>query len=270
MAAEFRYGLQPREWNDAATQSAFISNGYTSGVGAQLARNRQGSVYAGHRDSFRFSEDAGAGSWMFAASGAYPLLCGSIRDLATFTPLKGFLYQNPDESNYGVPLRSGEYRKIMATVEHETCVYVVQGGLDAVGNNIYTSRVTGALAKLVPGQANTALSDLKTDYAVLAYEFAQYDRKFRSCERTHADACAKQFAASSEQEFALFERRISSNNFPARVSGQVDKLEATARKLTRLFEQLAAGAPTVATITKISAGKATLSRQYKTLVHALS
>ena len=265
------YWQSYKDTGHAPAQSAFISDGYTSGVGKQLARNRQGSVYAGHRDTFRFAHDAAAGTWEFSAGGGYPLLCGAVRDLATFTPLKGFLYQNLDESNYGVPLPSGYYRRITTTAEHETCVYVAQGGLDAVGNTIYTSRVTGAFAKRAPGQANSVLSDLETDYSVLAHQLAQYEKRLARCVRRHAtQSCSKPFAVQAEHEFAIFERRLGTDTFPARVRGQVNKLAATARKLTKLFEQLTTSTPTVETLAKIAAGAVTLNRQYTTLVHELS
>lgn len=265
------YWQSYKDTGRAPAKSAFVSAGYASAVGRQFAQNREGSVYAGHRDTFRFAYEPGAGTWQFSAYGGYPFVCGAVADVATFTPLKRFLYQNPDESNYGIPLRSGFYRKIVTTADHQTCVYVEPAGLESVGNTVHSSKVTGVFGKNGPGQANSALSDLETDYSVLAYQLARYDRQLALCVHRHATVgCSKPFAQRAEQEFALFERRLGTDNFPAAARGRVDKLAATARTLTKLFEQLTTSAPTVSTLSKIVNGLATLSRRYEALVHELS
>jgi hypothetical protein len=194
-----------------------------------------------------------------------------VRDRATATPLKGLLHQNSDESNYGVPLQSGDYRKIVTTAEHLTCVYVRPQGLDAVGNTIYTSRVTGVFVKKAPRARNRALNDLETAYSVLAYQLRQYVAKLGVCIRTHAGlACSKLFATRAEHEFALFERRLQTDNLPVRVRSQVGRVDATARSLTKLFEGLTTEPPTVAAALDIRAGISTLDRQFQALVRALS
>jgi hypothetical protein len=56
------YWQSYKDTGRAPTPNTFVADGYTSGVGSQFAQHRQGSVYAGHRDSFRFSADGSAGT----------------------------------------------------------------------------------------------------------------------------------------------------------------------------------------------------------------
>jgi hypothetical protein len=249
----------------------FVRDGYTSGVGERLATRER--IYADHRENFRLSADPTAPSWEFSAYGGYPLRCGTIRDVANDTPLKptGLLYQNADESNYGVPLRAGFYHRITRTTEDETCVYVAAGSLDAVGDNTYHSQVTGALAKKAPAaQKNPNLAKLETDYGVLAYEVGRYQKTLAICEQRHTSGCVRPYALNAGREFALFARRLGTNNFPTSAQRQVDKLAATARQLTLLFGDLATPAPPPTTSSKIAAAIITLEQQYTTLVHKLS
>ena len=260
-----------KDTGHAPTQSVFVSDGYTSGVGEQLAQQRQGSVYAGHRDTFQLDFEPSAGTWQFSAAGGYPLLCGTIRDLETSIPVKGLLYQNPDESNYGVPLRSGAYRKIVTTADHETCVYVTSRGLDAVGNTVYASDVIGMRVKNAPPTRNAALDDVETAYSVLVYQINQYETKLRACIRAHAAlACSSLYANRAEHEFARFERRLGTANLPARVQRQVDQLAATADQLTKLFEQLTNHPPTNTLADEVHTRITTLNHEYRALVAALS
>jgi hypothetical protein len=97
------YWQSYKDTGRAPARSAFVPNGYMSGVGERLAQQRQGSLYAGHRENFSFTADPRAGSWEFSLAG-YPMVCGSVVDHSTNTALGGFLNQNPDESNYGIPL----------------------------------------------------------------------------------------------------------------------------------------------------------------------
>lgn len=260
-----------RNTGRAPTATLFVSDGYTSGVGKQFAQRRQGSIYAGHRDTFRFSAAPALGTWQFSAVGGYPLLCGTIRDLETSVPVKGLLVQNADESNYGVPLRTGEYRRIVTTGDHETCVYVKPTGLDAVGNTSYLSNVTGTRVKNAPGVRNAALADVETAYSVLAYEIHQYQTQLRGCLRTHAPlACSSLYATRAEHELARFARRLGTANLPGRAQAQVERLAATARALTKLFEQLANKRPTPMLFREIDTVFAALNRQYHTLIATAS
>lgn len=255
----------------APVPNAFVDDGYTSGVGKQFAEHRTGSVYAGHRDTFRFGVDPRVGSWEFAVGGGFPFVCGAVRDVATFKPVGGLLNQSADESNYGIPLRPGEYRKIVTTADHLTCVYARGQALDTVGNTIYTPAVTGVFAKHAPRTKHRALDDLETAFSVLASQLGQYETKLRACARTHADlACSKLYATRAEHELALFERRVRTDNLPPRVQGRVARLTATARSLTRLFGQLATGPPTAALTREVDSGFGRLELQYVAIVRALS
>ncbi len=255
----------------APVPSSFVDDGYTSGVGKQFAEHRTGSVYAGHRDTFRFGVDPKVGSWQFAVGGGFPFVCGAVRDVATFKPVGGLLNQSADESNYGIPLRPGRYRSIVTTADHLTCVYARGQALDAVGNNIYTPAVTGVFAKHVPTTRHRALDDFETAFSVLAYQLRQYGTKLRACVKTHADvACSKLYALRAEHELALFERRVRTDNLPARVQVRVASLTATARRLTRLFGQLTTSRPTVALMREVDLGFGRLVLQYSAIVRALS
>lgn len=251
--------------------TVFVDDGYTSLTGAQLARHRQGSVYAGHRDTFRFTSDPASGQWQFGVSGGYPLVCGTVRDVETSTPVKGLLYQSPDEGNYGVPLPVGLYRSITTVGSHETCVYVRPTGLDAVGNNDYQSAVTGRFVKRGPIPKNRALADLETAYWVLATQLQQYETKRIACARSHAHpACSKLYAMRAELQFAGFERTVETDNLPARVKGATTRLIAGARTLNALFGRLATQPSSPQLDAKIRRGITTLDVRYLTLAYALS
>jgi hypothetical protein len=248
--------------------TVFRPDGYTSGVGQQLALGRQGSVYLGYRRRYELTTDKAAGQWEFAASGGNPILCGSISDTETDTPLQGLLTQNPEESNYGVPLPAGDYQQIATTTDHQTCVYVVPGGeLDAAGNTVYPWRVTGK-------PASSALAALETDYGVLITQVQQYEGQLlNECKSSQstASACVSQFAQQTEHQFALFSQQLTGTvPFPPRLAAQVSSLVATARRLTLLSGQLVNTTDIPAAIAKITTGEQTLNHQYNALVRALS
>lgn len=123
--------------------SPFVANGVASQLGQSLATTPEGSVYTGVRNGFHFAADPGAGQWEFSVQGGYPMECGSVRDTSTQTAVSGLLYQNPDETNYGAPLAPGGYRVITTRTDHETCVYPVAGGLDAIGYSDDSFSITG-------------------------------------------------------------------------------------------------------------------------------
>jgi hypothetical protein len=255
-----------KDTGHAPAHTMILPDGSSNGAGQQLASARQGSVYLGYRRHYQLTPDPGAGEWEFAVTGSAQMICGSIRDTETDIPLQGLLYQNPAENNWGLPLPTGNYLQISLATEHETCIYVVQGGLDAVGNNTYTFRVTGK-------RASSDLVALETDYGVLAAQIHQYATKLTSCEKAHllAPSCTKQFAASAEQQFAQFYRLlIGSDQFPARLRGKAAQLAATARQLTLLSAQLASHGQTTELTSKIETNEKNLSHQYKTLAKDLS
>ena len=105
---------------------------------------------------------------------------------------------------------------------------------------------------------------------MLAYQLRRYEKTLTSCEQHHTSGCTKPFATKAGQEFADFERRLGSNDFPSAAQAEVDKLAATARQLTLLFGDLATPAPAPDTDMKIAAALVMLERQYTTLVHELS
>ncbi len=132
--------------------------------------------------------------------------------------------------------------------------------------------MTGVFAKNAKKtKKSPALADLETDYGVLAYQLARYDKTLAVCQHSHpTNSCIKPFAEHAEQEFARFERRLTSNIFPAATQTQVEKIRATARHLTKLYQQFNAGATTAQTLTKIAAATIALNHEYTTLVRELS
>ncbi len=255
-----------KDTGHAPPRSLILPDGSSDGAGQRLALARQDSVYLGSRSHYQLTADPGAGEWEFAVTGSAQMVCGSIRDTDTTTALPGgLMYQNPQEANYGVPLPTGNYLQLVRLTEHETCIYVVKGGLDAVGDNTFGFQLTGKLA-------NNDLVALETNYGVLAEQLSQYGTTLIACERVHplAHSCVKPFAQNAEQQFAHFYDVVTGTEpFPARFSGEAARMAATARQLTLLSGQLAT-AQTMETIKKIETGEKTLSRQYKTLVTDLS
>jgi hypothetical protein len=262
-----------QSWKDTGhppPHTIFQPGGYTTVVGAGLATSHQNSLYLGSRQTFEFAVDPAAGHWEFTLSGLVPMTCGTIVDAVTTTPLTGFLNQNPDESNYGVPLPPGEYRQITLDDEHETCVFAEAAGLNALGNISYFSKVTG---KLVPAATSSALDDLETNFGSLAYQLGQYQKSLIACEKAHPAtvSCIERYGQDSELEIAGFEAVLTrSERFPGRARTQVAQLASTAQQLAARFEELHQKGQSSALMTSISREEQTFVRQYQSLVKALS
>jgi len=230
----------------APNNSAFVSDGYTSGVGEQLARFPQGSTYVGHQQSFSFDSPPSRQSWVFSASGGYPLVCGEVdeTEIDTTNPSTP-MYQNSDESNYGVPLAPGYYSRITNESARDTCVLEDGGGLDAVGDLEYvyarsgTSVTTPANPSAPSGTSgeSSPVSDLETVYGVLGYELSQYITRLQACAHTKVTVCATAFATNASQQFARFSTSLNGLDFPSRLSGQVSTLNSSAVRVSRLFAE---------------------------------
>ena len=130
------------------------------------------SIYNGFRQAYNFQSEASAGSWQFAVTGGYAMECGSILDDAADTAISGYLYQNSDESNYGVPLPPGYYRQITTEAVHETqSLLPFWCGLAVAGDDVDSANVVGSGFIAAPDEPkSTPSSDLERDYDVLAYE----------------------------------------------------------------------------------------------------
>jgi hypothetical protein len=251
-------GYQPR--------SLFLVNGYAAAQGQQLATVRQGTLYAGHREYFSFTADPGAGSWEFSSSGGDPFVCGSVLDTATDAASDGYLNQNSDESNYGVPLPPGEYKKITSLAEHQVCVYGA-GDLDEVGNENYTSEVIGQGRSGAAGHAqqDTIRNDLETAYGVLAYQLLQY-----TADCKEPDSCYKSNAGKIASELALFSNRLTNHRYPSSASSDVTSLEQTTNLLTNLFFRMSrdrGARPSLATIQREAI---TLNEQFDAVIADLT
>jgi hypothetical protein len=222
----------------APDPSVFVTDGTTSGFGEQLAQSPQGMEYAGHIEYKSFGTDPSSPSWSFIAQGGYPMICGSVVDTATdVAPGSGSLYQNADESNYGIPLAAGQYGQIVSKTAHETCVYPVNGGFDASGNSTFTYSVSGNLLHPAPPQVGSStLSDLETAYGVLASELTQYQTNLKTCQQDGGSSCLNVVNNQISGEFGLFANRLMSYKFSSRERSTVTSLYATSAKLSRLFQ----------------------------------
>jgi hypothetical protein len=253
-----------RETGRPPASTPFVSDGYTTGVGEQIARHRQNSIYAGNRERFHFAPNPAAGVWQFGVHGGYPMMCGTLRDVETIVPLKSLLYQNPDETNYGVSLRPGLYRSITNIGDHETCVVSQAASLDAIGNNDYSSAITGHFVKPGPVPKNRALADVETAYWVLANQVHQYQTQLVACDKSHALAsCIKLYASRAALQVAVFQRLIDAYALPQRVAAAKARLIAAAHMLNARFERNAPAG-------QIATAIAQLNARYRSLVRALA
>ncbi|MGC2168001.1 MAG: hypothetical protein WA580_02760, partial [Acidimicrobiales bacterium] len=102
---------------------------------AKYAQGRNGSMYVGHRETYRFSADPAAGTWTFAMLGGDAMVCGTVEDDALDTAVSGPMNQNEGETNYGPPLAPGEYLTITTIADHDACVSFASSGLYDVGDD---------------------------------------------------------------------------------------------------------------------------------------
>jgi hypothetical protein len=248
----------------------FVKNGYARAIGADLATDREGEVYAGNRQHYSFSADAGAGAWQFS-NGGYPLVCGSVVDAATVTPVSGLIYQNGDETNYGIPLPPGEYKQVTTFAIHQTCVVVVQGGLDNFGDSPVSVEVVG---KGGPGpsgapRGDTAVDDLETAYSVLAGQLGEYSTESK-CQTLRDTSCTKALALQITDLFSTFSNQITERTYPASAQGDAKALNSTVKGLAIQFSKVAANPKSVkAEAAAIEAGALQLNEQFGALIDEL-
>jgi hypothetical protein len=265
-----KYWQSYKDVGRAPRNSVFLKGGDSSGEGQSLAESRQGSIYVGNRNTYKFSFDPRAGMWHFTVGGGYPMVCGSVLDAGTVTPLSGVLNQNSDEVNYGVPLSPGFYFKITTSAEHEVCVFYALGGtynslggLSVAGNDVYVSDVAGP-------RAPQDLVDLETDFGVLSSELTQYSKQYNACVASNGTSCVKTLAQNSAEQFASFDNDIMSLNFPARISAEVSALDKTTRELNGIYESVSKGNETTEIITSIQKSDKELKSEFNNLVKDLS
>ena len=132
--------------------------------------------------------------------------CGAVTDAATITPpAGGLLAQNADESNYGIPLAAGYYRRITMSAQHEVCVYVVTGGLDSVGNNVFSSSVTGEFASSAKNEhGSEVLADLESGFSVLLAQIGVYEGQLGSCQGASESSCSRAVGEQVARQFDQF------------------------------------------------------------------
>lgn len=265
-----KYWQNYRDLGRAPANSVFLKGGDSSGEGMILAETREGSVYNGNRNTYKFAFDPHAGTWRFTVGGGYPMVCGSVLDAATVTPLGGLLNQNSDEVNYGIPLRPGSYLRITTSAEHPVCVsYALAGtrnslgGLTVAGNDTYTSAVSGP-------RAPEDLVDLETDYGVLSNELVQYNTEFKACETSDGKSCEKTLAKQFAEQFAQFDNALMSYAFPAKYGSEVNALEAAAGKLSGLYQALSEKNENTGNLSSIEKSVNELKSAYNNLVRDLA
>jgi hypothetical protein len=254
----------------APRNSVIFAGGASSGEGKDLAEYRDGSVYAGSRSTYTFASDSPAGTWRFGVTGGYTMVCGSVLDTQTQTPVSGLLNQNSDEHNFGVPLPPGAYLKITTIAEHEVCLYPAAsgpndswGGLVVAGGNVFYSAVTGHLA-------SEDLIDLDTEYGVLSSELAQFNKQYNTCTASNGKSCVKSLAKNSADQFALFDNFLVTHNFLGKYGVDADALNKSARKLNMLYESISNGNETTGFISSIKQAEKDFLREFNKLFKDLS
>jgi hypothetical protein len=264
------YWQSYKDAGHAPKDSVFLKGGDSSGEGKSLAKTREGSLYNGSRDTYRFAFDPRAGTWRFTVEVGYPLVCGSVFDAATVKPLGGFLNQNSDEVNYGIPLPPGEYLSVTTVAEHPVCVSYALGGtngslggLVVSGNDTYTSAVTGP-------RAPADLVDLETDYGVLSSELTQFGSAYNTCLSSDGKSCVKTFALNVADQFAQFDNALMSYGFPARFQVDVNALETSAVKINALYESVYRSNGKVGNMSSIKNSVKGFQGRYKKLERDLS
>jgi hypothetical protein len=174
------------------------------------------------------------------------------------------LFQDPAESNYGVPLKPGDYLQISSYTARETCVYPTQGGLDAAGDLVYPLDVTGVLA-------TPSLAEVETQYGVLADQLQQSEQRLLVSCRLTQQGCDAAFGASAEPLFAKFANELVTDAFPPRVSNDDLKLEATARTVALFFGRVQTASMNRTTLfASLRKYGRTLNSQFNALVRDLS
>jgi hypothetical protein len=272
------YWQSYKDLGRAPNNAVFLPGGDSSGEGQNLAESREGSFYAGTRNTYKFAFDPRAGTWRFAVGGGYTMVCGSVLDTQTQTPVSGLLYQDSDENNYGAPLPPGSYFTITTSAEHEVCVYPAIGGpendswsgLSVAGNDVYSSNVTGQRTAQPGLAAREDLVDLKTEYVDLSSKLTQYTKQYTTCDELMGKSCLKSLAQHSAKIFSLFNNFMTTHRFPSQFRAEVDALGKTARKINMLYEAVSSGNDVTGNMSSIPQSVKDFARGYKKLVKGLS
>jgi hypothetical protein len=232
------------ETGQAPKPSAFVDNGDTSGLGQALASFAEGTDFAGHRQYTSFSVDPNLPSWDFLANGGYPMVCGSVIETDTDKSIgSDLMYQNDDESNFGIGLEPGLYNNIVDEDAHDTCVYVVNGGLDNAGFDEFAYATTGTRVSSAPSpKSSSELSDVKTALGVLGYEGEQFVKQQEKCQRKGSKSCSQTLSTQLSGQFAQFSRTLTDYRFPSQDQTTVNALDATSAQISQLFQRASANA----------------------------
>lgn len=237
------------------------------GFAEQLSR--QGSTYAGSRSYVHFSVEPSAGTWTFTLAGGYPMICGSIVDDSVNVPVTGALFQNASETNFGISLPPGYYRKITTTIEHQICVLTVAKGLQEAGNQTYDAVVTGVRAGHAAVPPSSTRSELQTDYWVLTSQLGIYARQLSACKQRHGANCEGSAANNAAGEFAGFASVLDALRWPNADLSLARSLAATSARLSRLFAQIHDAAQAARHAAVIRAQEDLLAAHYQELENRL-
>ena len=247
----------------APADSKFEAGGYTSENAAQYAEGRNGSIYVGHRQTYRFSADPAVGTWTFTMLGGNAMVCGTVEDDALDTAVTGPMNQNAGETNYGPPLAPGEYLTITTIADHDACVSFATSGLYNVGDDEFDFKLTGKIAP-------TSLIELETAYNVLGEQVNKYVQQYNSC-TPQGEGCVKTFARETAEQFGNFANSVSEWNYPTRDKHDAHLLEETTRGIYEAYESIAdkSETPTATTVSSIQKMERTMSSQYSALMKGL-
>ncbi|HUC14003.1 MAG TPA: hypothetical protein VMS00_06075 [Acidimicrobiales bacterium] len=146
-----------QSWKDTGkppAASIFAENGDAYRWGEYFAESPEGNVYRETRQDYDFTVDQVAGKWIFTTADAQPIVCGTLLDTSTNTPVvKGEeLIQNQTRTNWGMQLPPGLYKQVITKTIHPTCITIFPGNrLDNYGEDpTYDVAITGDFVAPLP------------------------------------------------------------------------------------------------------------------------
>jgi hypothetical protein len=137
-----------QSWLDdhhAPAGSPFNAGYWTTTLGAQIASNTQGATINDGLNTARIEYRAKYGPWVFGPPGDLPIVCTGI-GATVYDDAVGAssMYQDHYRQNWGGLLAPGEYRHIVTTGVHPSCILeTADSHLSVLGGDIADISTTG-------------------------------------------------------------------------------------------------------------------------------